>query len=223
MQSFVVHWGYWALFALTALSAFCIPVGSELAMAYGGALASGQVLTGAHDRFSLGLVILVALAGEVVGAAAGYSLGRFGGRPVVDRVGKYLLLTHRDLDRVEAFLNERGQLFVLVGRMVPLLRSFVGVVAGLADMVFWRFLVLSSLGSAIFTAALCSIGYSLGGSWHTAEKAFSAVGYVAGALAVVVVVIGIVHRVRVLRAERSGGGAHSRVPRGTPSDRFVED
>jgi len=81
LQSFVVHWGYLALFLITALSAFGIPVGSELAMAYGGALASGQVLTSSRDHLSLGLVILVAVAGEVVGSIFGYGLGRFGGRP----------------------------------------------------------------------------------------------------------------------------------------------
>ena len=120
MQSLVSHWGYLALFLITALSAFGVPIGSELAMVYGGALASGQVL-GGREHFELGLVILIAVLGEIAESLAGYGLGRFGGRPLVDNVGRYLLLTHRGLDCVEAYLARSGESFVLVGRLVPLL------------------------------------------------------------------------------------------------------
>jgi membrane protein DedA with SNARE-associated domain len=202
MQSFVVHWGYLALFLLTALSAFCIPVGSELAMAYAGAVASGSVLAGTH-HFTLGAVIAVAVAGELFGSACGYALGRFGGRAAIDRAGRYLLLSHRDLDRVEAFMTRRGEPFVFVGRLIPLLRSFVAVVAGLAEMTFWRFLLFSLAGSAVFTAALCSAGYALGSSWHKVVKDFSDAGYVALALAVIAIAVGIAHRLKVVRAERA--------------------
>ena len=202
MQNLVVHWGYVALFLVTALSAFGIPVGSELAMAYGGALASGQVLSSSHHHFSLAVVIIVALAGELVGSLFGYGLGRFGGRAVVDKIGRYLLVSHRDLDRVEAFLARRGEPFVLLGRLVPLLRSFVSIVAGLAEMTLWRFVAFSLVGAALFTTALASLGYALGKSWHVVVKDFSDAGYVAAALAAVAVALGVVHRLRILRAER---------------------
>jgi len=201
MENLVVHLGYPALFLLTALSAFGIPVGSELAMVYGGALASGQVLRSPHDHFSLGVVIVVAIVGEVVGSLGGYVLGRFGGRAIVDRYGKYILISARDLDRVEAYLARRGDPFVLLGRLIPLLRSFVSIVAGLAEMTTGRFVAFSVVGAALFTTALVSIGYALGGSWHTAVKDFSDVGYVAGALAVVAVVVAIGHRARAVRRQ----------------------
>jgi membrane protein DedA with SNARE-associated domain len=203
MQSFVVHWGYLALFLVTAVSAFGIPVGSELTMAYGGALASGAVLAGTHDRFSLGAVIAVAVAGELVGSLCGYALGRFGGRPLVDRIGRYILLSHRDLDRVEAFMARRGDPFVFVGRLVPLLRSFVSIVAGLAEMSLGRFVAFTLAGSAVFTAAVAGAGYGVGANWHKVVKDFSDAGYVAAALAVLAVALGIAHRVKVLRDERS--------------------
>jgi membrane protein DedA with SNARE-associated domain len=189
MQSTVVHWGYVALFLITALSAFGIPVGSELAMAFGGALASGQVLTNPPAHFALGLVILVAVLGELVGGLLGYSFGRTGGRPLVNRLGRYVLLTKRDLDGAERFLARRGEPFVLVGRVIPLLRSFVSIVAGFAEMTLWRFLLFSFIGDLIFTALLSSLGYELGGRWHTVVKDFS---YAAG----------VIHRLRVLRRER---------------------
>jgi len=202
LESFVVHWGYVALFLITALSAFGIPVGSELAMAYGGALASGLVLSTGHHHFTLGLVILVAVCGELVGSLCGYALGRFGGRPLVDKVGRYLLLTHRDLDRVEGFMARRGDPFVLVGRCIPLLRSFVSIVAGLAEMTIVRFVLFTLVGSAVFTSAVAGIGYALGASWHRAVRDFSDAGYVAAGLAVLAIAAAIYHRVKVLRAER---------------------
>jgi len=196
-------WGYLALFAATAISSLGIPIGSELAMGYAGALASGQLIAGSqHHHLTLGAVILVAVGGELVGSLVGYAIGIFGGRPLVDRLGKYVLLTHRDLDRAERWFARRGDPFVLFGRLIPLLRSFVSVAAGLGEMAIIRFLIYTILGSAIFCATLISIGYALGSSWHHVVKDFSYAGYVAAVLAVVVVAAAIYHRVRTLRAER---------------------
>ena len=110
-----------------------LPVGAEVALIYGGVLASGQV-PGEGKPLQLALVIIVATLGEVLGSLAGYSIGRFGGRPLVDKVGKYVLLTHKDLDRAEAWFARRGEPVVLFGRFIPLLRSFVSFAAGLGEM-----------------------------------------------------------------------------------------
>jgi len=208
MENFLVHWGYLAIFVATVVSSMGIPVGSEIAIGYGGALASGQITTTGHDHLSLGLVILVALVGEVVGSSAGYCIGYFGGRPLVDRAGKYVLLTHKDLDRAEAWFDGRGEWVVLFGRLIPLVRSFISIAAGLAEMAWAKFLVMTVIGCAIWCAALASIGYSLGASWHHVLKDFSYAGYVAAVLAVLVVAGLILHRVRTLREERSPRGAH---------------
>jgi membrane protein DedA with SNARE-associated domain len=212
MEHILATWGYLALFGIVLLSAMGIPVGSEAATGYAGALASGQ-LTTSHDHLALGAVILVAIAGELVGSILGYSIGRFGGRPLVDRVGKYVLLTHRDLDRAEAWFARRGEPFVLFGRFIPLLRSFVSVAAGLAEMTFGKFLAFTVVGVAVWCGVLAGIGYSLGASWHHVIKDFSYAGYVLAALFVVAVVIMIFHRISVLRAERAthaGQGLHVR-------------
>lgn len=201
MEHLLSTWGYAALFVATFLSSMCIPVGSEIAMGYSGALASGQ-LTGPHDQLNLGAVIVVAIAGEVVGSNAGYAIGRFGGRPLLDRIGRYILLTQRDLDRAEEWFARRGDAFVFFGRLVPLLRSFVSLAAGLGEMTIVKFEVFTVLGSGVFVAALVSIGYSLGASWHHVIKAFSYAGYVAAALAVIAIAIVIVHRIVTLRSER---------------------
>lgn len=213
MEHFLATWGYLALFAFNFTSALGIPVGSEAAMGYAGALASGQLTTTGSDHLQLAVVIVVAILGDFVGSIAGYAVGRFGGRPLVDRLGKYVLLTHRDLDRAEAWFTRRGDPFVLIGRFIPLLRSWVSLAAGLGEMAVGKFLVFTIIGLAVYDAALCSIGYALGASWHSVIKGFSYAGYVAAALFVVVLVVAIAHRVRVYRSEqmaRAEQGRHVR-------------
>ena len=123
-----------------------LPVGAEIALIYGGVLASGQV----HGRkpLDLAVVIIVAILGELLGSAAGYAIGRFGGRALVDRVGKYVLLTHKDLDRAEAWFARRGEPVVLFGRFIPLLRSFVSFAAGLGEMALPKFAIFTVIGCA---------------------------------------------------------------------------
>lgn len=202
VEHLLTSWGYVALFVITFISAMGPPVGSELATGYAGALASGQLLT-AHRHLDLALVIVVAVVGELFGSTAGYAIGRFGGRPLVDRLGRYILLTHRDLDRAESWFARRGEPFVFFGRLIPLLRSFVSLAAGLGEMTIGKFWAFTVAGSAVFTAALASLGYSLGASWHQVLKDFNDAGYVAAALAVFVIVFALVHRYGQVRAERA--------------------
>ena len=201
MENFLADHGYLAVFALSFISAMGLPVGAEVALIYGGVLASGQVTTG-HHQLSLIVVILVAVAAEVLGSLAGYLIGFYGGRPLVDRVGKYVLLTHKDLDRAEAWFQRRGEPFVLFGRFIPLLRSFVSFAAGLGEMAIVKFVVFTVIGCAIWCTALVSLGYSLGSSYHKVLKGFSDAGYVLAALAVIAVVVLFIHRIRVVREER---------------------
>lgn len=203
MEHILATWGYVALFGVTLISSLGIPIGSEIATGYAGALSSGQ-LTTSHHHLTLGLVILVAVAGDLVGSTAGYLVGRFGGRPLVDRLGKYVLLTHRDLDRAQAWFTRRGEPFVLVGRCIPLIRSFVSIPAGLGEMAYAKFAVFTVIGSAIFDGALAGIGYSLGASWHHVLKDFSYAGYVAAVLLAAFIVVVLLHRLRAFRAEQRG-------------------
>ena len=102
MEHFLEHWGYLAVFVLSFISSMGLPVGSEVAIIYGGVLASGQIPNEPH-HLSLGVVILVATLGEVFGLTGGLSDRALRGPPLVDRFGKYVLLTHKDLDRAEAW------------------------------------------------------------------------------------------------------------------------
>jgi membrane protein DedA with SNARE-associated domain len=203
LEHILATWGYLALFGLAALAALGVPVGSEIAIGYAGVLASGQTVTGRHDHLQLAIVILVATLGEVAGSTIGYSIGRFGGRSLVDRVGKFVLLTHKDLDRAEAWFTRRGEPLVFFGRFVPFVRSFVSIAAGIGEMAVAKFLMFTLAACAIWCGALASIGFALGSSWHRILTDFSYVGYLAGGLVIVVALVFIVHRLRQLRLERA--------------------
>jgi membrane protein DedA with SNARE-associated domain len=204
MEHFLETWGYLAVFVLSFISSMGLPVGAEVAIIYGGVLASGQIPNEPH-HLNLVLVIVLATLAEVLGSIAGYLIGYFGGRTLVDRFGKYVLLTHRDLDRAEAWFARRGEPVVLFGRFIPLLRSFVSFAAGLGEMAFAKFALYTVIGCAIWCTILTSVGYGLGSSYNHVLKAFSDAGYVLGALFIIAVVVLFFHRLRVVRQERIEG------------------
>ncbi|HUY20786.1 MAG TPA: DedA family protein [Acidimicrobiales bacterium] len=211
MEHFISHWGYLAVFLLTVAEAACIPIPSELTLGLAGALSSGATLSGAvdHHPLNLVLVIVVGVAGELVGSFVSYGVGRTGGRAFVDRFGRYLLLTHRDLDKAEAWFARRGDSAVLVGRVVPVVRTFISFPAGVAEMPLLPFGVFTAIGVTVWVGVLAGIGYSLGSSYHSMVKAFGDASYVVAALAAVVLVAALVHRIRVVRTEQAQRGART--------------
>jgi membrane protein DedA with SNARE-associated domain len=212
VEHFLSNWGYLALFVATLVSTLGIPIGSELAIIYAGALASGALLTTSHDHLHLIFVILVALAGETVGSSLGYAVGYIGGRPLVHRLGRFVLLSTTDLDRAERFFSRHGDGAVFFTRFIPLVRSFVSLAAGLTKMRPRQFLAFSIPACAIWCVFLASVGDALGHSWHHLEHVISFIGYIALAIAVIVIVGGFAHRIQTVRRERrtvaSGGRAH---------------
>ena len=203
MEHFLETWGYLAVFVLSFISAMGLPVGAELALIYGGVLASGQIPDQPH-HINLFVLIVVATVAEVAGSLVGYLIGYYGGRALVDRFGKYVLLTHRDLDRADAWFARHGEPLVLFGRFIPLLRSFVSFAAGLGEMAITKFVTFTVIGCAIWVTVQASIGYALGSSYTKVLKGFNDAGYVLAALAVIAVFVLFLHRLRVVREERQG-------------------
>jgi membrane protein DedA with SNARE-associated domain len=204
MVAFLEHWGYLAVFLINFISAMAIPAGSEWATLGAGLLASGELTMHSHHQINIVAVIVVAFVADILGASVGYTIGRFGGRPLVDRFGKYVLLSHKDLDKTEAWFAKRGDPFAFFGRFIPLLRSFVGIVSGIGEMQFKKFVLFTGTASILGSAALCGLGYSLGSSWHHVLKDFGDVGYALGGLFVIVVIVALVHRIKTLRSAPSG-------------------
>ncbi|MGA2528170.1 MAG: DedA family protein [Acidimicrobiales bacterium] len=195
MEHLLSSWGYLALFVLTFAEAACVPIPSEVTLGYAGYLAS----TG---RFEVVVVIVLAVVGEFLGSFVGWSIGRFGGRPLVDKFGRFVLLTHADLDRAERWFSKRGEPAVFLGRILPVVRTFISIPAGLAEMSLLRFGAATLAGSAMWCSAIALVGYELGGEWGKITKGFSAAGYVLVAIAVVVIGVFILHRYSSVRRER---------------------
>jgi membrane protein DedA with SNARE-associated domain len=201
VEHFLETWGYVAVFSLAFISALGIPVGAEVAIIYGGVLASGRIVGEPH-HLNVVTVALVATTAEVLGSLGGYLVGYLGGRPLVDRFGRLVLLTHKDLDRTEAWFAKRGDSIVLFGRLVPLLRSLVSFAAGLGEMAVAKFVLFTAIGCAVWCTIMTIVGYSLGSSYNQVLKAFSYAGYVAAGVIAMAIALLFWHRLRVVRSER---------------------
>jgi membrane protein DedA with SNARE-associated domain len=197
MSSFIQHYGYLGLFVLSVLSSACIPIPSEVAYGFAGA-ACTTALTG-HAQFSLWGVIVVGTIGSLVGAVIAYEVGRSAGRTIVDRWGKWLLLSHRDLDSAERWFEKYGDVSVLVGRVIPVVRSFISVPAGIAEMKRGRFALLTTIGSAVWVAVIAGLGYAAGKNWNHVSKDFHAAELPIIVVVVLLLAAGLWHRVRTVR------------------------
>ena len=198
VQEVIAEGGYVILAAVVFLENLFPPIPSELVLP----LAGSRVATG-----DMGYVeaVLAATVGSVLGALVLYALGRFGGRPLLLRYGRILRLDERRLDRAEAWFGQRGDWLVLVGRVVPGVRSVISVPAGLARMPLPRFVALTTLGSAAWNAALIGGGWALGARWRELTDAVAAadVWIVAGVLAMLMLAVGV-HLARRRRLRTAG-------------------
>jgi membrane protein DedA with SNARE-associated domain len=204
MESFLSQYGYAAIFLFAFLEACCVPIPSEVTFGFAGVLA-GQ------GHLNIVAVIVVGTVAELVGSLVSYSVGRVGGRPFVRRTGRYLLITHADIDRAERFFTGRGLWAVPLGRCLPVVRSFVSVVAGFVEVPALLFAVLSLIGTAVWVTAISLVGYGVGNAWTSVNHDISLAGYGIVAIAVVAIAVFAVHRLRELRreehAEASGAEA----------------
>ena len=216
MQSFLVSHAIYAIVLFGVLEAMCIPISSELTFLLGGAIASGGI-PGTNQHPSLLLVIVLGTLAELVGSYISYYIGRVGGKPLVRRWGRYVLVTEGDVARAERFLVGRGVWALPVARMLPFVRAFASIVAGFVDVPPVRFGVLSLIGTFVYVVVLSSIGYSLGGEWSKINHSLSVATYILVAVVVVAVIGFVIYRLREFRRERAAGAAR---PGETPADRI---
>jgi membrane protein DedA with SNARE-associated domain len=205
MESFLTSAGYAALILFGFLEAACIPISSEITFGFAGVLAY-------QGHLNLALVIIIGSLAELAGSYTSYWVGRLGGKPLIHRLGRYVLVTESDIDRAERFLTGRGAWAVPVGRMLPFVRAFTSIVAGLVRIPAARFGVLSLIGTVVYAAALSSIGYGLGSAWKSVSHGLTLVGYVLFALLVIAIVGFVVYRWRQFRREARTGGPGSGGP-----------
>jgi membrane protein DedA with SNARE-associated domain len=178
----VASHGAYAVFGLMAIDAV-FPAASELVMLYAGAVAAG-VFSSAHDVSLFGATIGLG-ASAFVGSIVGWWVGLRGGRPLLERHGRWLHLGPDRLERAERWFDRWGNVGVLIGRLTPLVRSFVSIPAGVFEMPLVPYTVLTLIGSAVWAFAIAGAGYGLGSSYERFNHDFRYVEYavVAGVLA----------------------------------------
>ena len=152
--------GYAGIAALMGIESACIPLPSEIIMPFAGYL----IFPG---RFSLLAVATAGAIGCNVGSLIAYWIGAIGGRPLVERYGKWVLMNHHDLDRMTHFFEKYGAITVLLARMLPVVRTFIAFPAGIAKMSQTKFHLYTFIGSWPWCFGLAYVGMKLGEKWHT--------------------------------------------------------
>ena len=210
LSHFVRDAGLPGIFALMALSSACIPIPSEVVMLFAGFAVADPMQSAAHHHMTMSGIVLVGLAGTMVGSWVAYAVGRGGRLELLERHGAKLHMGPTQIERADRFFARYGEPTVLFGRMIPFVRAFVSLPAGVARMPLGRFTVFSLIGAIPWVVALAFAGHALGGDWTSVRKAFEYVDYVIVAL----IVAGIVYAVMRRRA---------RTPGPTPEDKPTAD
>jgi membrane protein DedA with SNARE-associated domain len=160
--------GYLGVLVAMAIESAMIPLPSELILPYAGFLVSdpSQLEPIAHAPWNFWIVVVVATIGNTLGSLIAYAIGAWGGRPFLKRYGRYLLIREREIELADEFFQRWGSLTVFVGRLLPVVRTFISFPAGVARMPLGRFIVFSTLGAFLWSALLVWIGEQLGANWE---------------------------------------------------------
>jgi membrane protein DedA with SNARE-associated domain len=194
LSHFVRDAGLPGIFALMALSSACIPIPSEVVMLFAGFAVADPTQSAAHHHMTMVGIVLVGLAGTMVGSWAAYAIGRGGRLELFERHGAKLHMGPSQIERADRFFQRYGEQTVLFGRMIPLVRAFVSLPAGVSRMPLGRFTVFSLIGTIPWVLALALAGHALGSDWTSVRKAFEYVDYAVVALIVVGIVYVVVRR-----------------------------
>ncbi len=165
--------GYIGVLLAMAIESAMIPLPSELILPYAGFLVSDptqlEPLTGAAWNFWI--VVIFATIGNTIGSLIAYAIGAFGGRPFLERYGKYLLIRQHEIDLADRFFQRHGNATVFIGRLLPIVRTFISFPAGVARMPIVPFIAFSTAGAFLWSALLVYAGTVLGANWEDIRKA----------------------------------------------------
>jgi membrane protein DedA with SNARE-associated domain len=185
VTTWIADYGLYAIFLLSLIDAV-LPAASELVMVYGGALAVGAFSDGRLTLFgepiesTFWAYVAVSAAGTlgyVVGSVLGWGIGLYGGRPFLEKRGRWVHVTPEKLDKAEAWFERWGNWVVLVGRCLPLIRSFISIPAGVAEMPLGRYTVLTTAGTIPWYFGLAAVGVAVGASWERFHEAWHYADY----------------------------------------------
>ena len=207
LTSWIGQHGAYAVFAIMALDAL-LPVGGELTMLFAGALAAGAIageqpiLFGHQLQTGLESYLVLAIAGTLgylVGSLVGWAIGRWGGRALLERHGRWVHVTPDNLERAERWFDLHGRAAVFLGRLTPVVRSFISIPAGTLESPLGPYTLLTLAGSAIWCFGFAAVGWALGSSYESVHHAFRYVDVLAVAAVVAALAAVLVHRRRRVR------------------------
>jgi membrane protein DedA with SNARE-associated domain len=191
--------GYSGIVLLMAIESACIPLPSEIIMPFSGYL----VYTG---RFSLVGVGVAGALGCVAGSLIAYCIGMYGGRPLIEKYGRYVLISHHDVDLADRWFARFGEVIVFVSRLLPVIRTFIAFPAGVARMNLSRFVIYTFLGSLPWCLGLAYVGQRLGEQWDRNEALktwFHRFDFLIGIVALLAVIWWVRRHVKSLREQRA--------------------
>ena len=157
--------GYTGVALLMAIESAAIPLPSEIIMPFAGFLVES-------GRFTLVGLSIAGAVGSVIGSVITYALGYYGGRPLIIKYGRYVLISEHDLHLTEKFFQKFGKLSTFIGRLLPIVRTFISIPAGIGKVPFGSFVIYTFAGSAIWSYLLAWLGMRLGENWHSLESYF---------------------------------------------------
>lgn len=162
--------GHWGVFIGMVLESACIPLPSEVIMLFGGFLAAQGIL-------NFWGVVWAGVLGNVVGSVIAFWIGANKGRPFLQKYGKYVLFNNGHLDKADRWFSRYGEWAVFFGRILPVIRTFISLPAGIARMKFLKFLVFTLIGCIPWNIALTFLGLKLGQNWQSVEPYFRPISY----------------------------------------------
>ncbi|HZD60837.1 MAG TPA: DedA family protein [Anaerolineae bacterium] len=180
--SVIDMFGYWAIFGAMFLESACIPIPSEVVMPFSGFASSNGVL-------SFWTIVVVGTIGQLLGSITTYYIGRSGGRHLVEKYGKYVLISKRDIRKADEWFERRGDATVLFTRMVPVVRTFISLPAGISRMNFAKFVIYSTIGIIPWTLLLTYVGVKMGENWDRIRDIFHGFDLVIGVVLVVMIFV----------------------------------
>jgi membrane protein DedA with SNARE-associated domain len=189
----------------------CIPIPSEVTMLFGGALVSASFLA-PEQQLEFWLVVLAGTFGNLVGSWVAYWAGYAGGRPAIDRWGRFLLIRPHEVDRAHDWFERRGEAAVFGGRLLPVVRTFQPA-RGRRPHGFWKFTVYTVAGCFPWVLALTWLGYLLGERWETVERIMRPFSWAIAAVIAIAGVWFVWHRIRVIRREEEARAARAAAAR----------
>ena len=197
LESLYERFGYIGVVIAMTIESCAVPLPSELILPFAGwSVSRGLIEPLTSSPWSYWAAVLAGVLGNTVGSLASYAIGAYGGRPLVERYGKYVLISPHDLELAERWFARFGEATVFFSRMLPIVRTFISVPAGIARMPLWRFTLFSILGAVPWVMLLVWGGMQLGDHWLELKQSLKGLDYLVAAAIVAAVGIFVWRHVR---------------------------